>query len=47
MFNISIVLFKVLYADGTCIYLRGSDITALFGLFNVELNLRHEMAKRQ
>ena len=38
MFNISNVLSNVLYADDTCIYLRGSDITALFDLLNVELN---------
>ena len=28
MFNISNVLFYVLYAHDICIYLRGSDITA-------------------
>ena len=38
MFNISNVLSNVLYADDTCIYLRGNDITALFDLLNVELN---------
>ena len=37
MFNISNVLFNVLYADDTCIYLRGNDITALFNILNVEL----------
>ena len=42
MFNYSNVLFNVLYADGTCIYLRGSDINALFDLLNVELNLLYE-----
>ena len=42
MFNISNVLFNVLYADDTCIYLRGSDITALFDLLNVELNSLYE-----
>ena len=43
VFNISNVLFNVLYADGTCIYLRGSDITALFDLLNVELNPFYEI----
>ena len=42
MFIISNVLFNVLYIDDTCIYLRGSDNNALFGLFNVELNLLYE-----
>ena len=42
IFNISNVLFSVLYADDTCIYLRGSDITALLGLLNVELKLLYE-----
>ena len=42
MFNISNVLSNVLYADDTCIYLRGSDITALFDLLNVELNSLYE-----
>ena len=42
MFNISNVLFNVLYADDTCIYLRGNDITALFDLLNVELNSLYE-----
>ena len=30
------------YADDTCIYLKGSDITALFDLLNVELNSLYE-----
>ena len=42
MFNISNVLFNVLYADDTCIYLRGSDITTLLDSLNVELNLLYE-----
>ena len=42
MFNISNVLSNVLYADDTCISLRGSDITALFDLLNVELNSLYE-----
>ena len=42
MFNISNVLSNVLYADDTCIYLRGSDIAALFDLLNVELNSLYE-----
>ena len=42
MFNIYHVLFNVLYVDDICIYLRRSDITALFDLFNVELNLLYE-----
>ena len=36
------VLFNLLYADDTCNYLRGIDNNALFGLFNVELNLLYE-----
>ena len=39
MFNISNVLFNVLYADDTSIYLRISDIIALFDSLNVYLNL--------
>ena len=30
------------YADDTCVYLRGSDITTLSDLLNVELNLLYE-----
>ena len=36
MFNVSNVLFNVLYADDTCIYISGSDINALFGVLNIE-----------
>ena len=42
IFNISNVLLNVLYADDTCIYLRGSDIAALFDFLNVELYLLYE-----
>ena len=42
MFNISNVLINILYADDTCIYLRSSDITVLFDLLNVKLNLLYE-----
>ena len=35
IFNMSNVLFSVLYADDTCIYLRGRDITAILDLLNV------------
>ena len=34
MFN---VLFHVLYADDTCIYISGSDINAIFDVLNIEL----------
>ena len=37
MFNVSNVLFNVLYADDTCIYISGSDINALFDVLNIEL----------
>ena len=37
MFNVSNVLFNVLYVDDTCIYISGSDITALFDVLNIEL----------
>ena len=39
MFNVSNVLFNVLYADDTCIYMynSGSDINALFEVLNIEL----------
>ena len=37
MFNGSNVLFNVLYADDTCIYISGSDINALFDVSNIEL----------
>ena len=43
MFNISNVLINILYADDTCIYLRSSDITVLFDLLNVKLNLLYEL----
>ena len=42
MFNISDALFNVLYEDDSCIYLRDSDITALFDMLNVELNSLYE-----
>ena len=37
MFNVSNVLFNVLYADDTCIYIyiSGSDINALFDVLNI------------
>ena len=35
MFNVSNVLFNVLYADDTCI--SGSDINAQFDILNIEL----------
>ena len=37
MFNVSNVLFNVLYADDTCIYISGSDINDLFDVLNIEL----------
>ena len=37
MFNVFNVLFNVLYADDTCIYISGSDINALFDVLNIEL----------
>ena len=37
MFNVSNVLFNVLYADDTCIYISGSDINALFDVLHIEL----------
>ena len=37
MFNVSNVLFNVLYADDTCIYISDSDINALFDVLNIEL----------
>ena len=37
MLNVSNVLFNVLYADDTCIYISGSDINALFDVLNIEL----------
>ena len=37
MFNVSNVLFNVLYADDTCIYINGSDIDALFDVLNIAL----------
>ena len=37
MFNVSNVLFNVLYVDDTCIYISGSDINALFDVLNIEL----------
>ena len=37
MFNVSNVLFNVLYADDTCIYISGSDINARFDVLNIEL----------
>ena len=37
MFNVSNILFNVLYAVDTCIYISGSDINALFDVLNIEL----------
>ena len=37
MFNVSNVLFHMLYADGTCIYISGSNINVLFDLLNIKL----------
>ena len=37
MFNVSNVLFNVLCADDTCMYISGSEINALFDVINIEL----------
>ena len=40
--SIFLMYCSMYYADDTCIYLRGSAITALFDLLNAELNLHYE-----
>ena len=37
MFNVSNVVFNVLYAGDTCIYISGSDTNSLFEVLNIEL----------
>ena len=37
MFSVYNVLFNVLYADGTCIYISGSNINVKFDLLNIRL----------
>ena len=37
--NVSKLMFTILYADDTCVLLRGTDLSKLIKLINSELNL--------
>ena len=37
--NVSKLMFTILYADGTCVLLRGTNLSKLIKLINSELNL--------